>query len=119
MLSLMRTDPPERDYNLDELVIDSVLGLCPLAVTAGLGLVIAGVEFAAFVLPMLAFMPFAYLAIGTWQGKSLGNLWLKALCLSAVAILLANAFGNTRSVLAVAVLTIPFTALGVWLRRRR
>ena len=119
MLSLMRTGPPERDYNLDELVIDSVLGLCPLVVTAGLGLVIAGLELAAFVLPMLAFMPFAYLAMGTWRGKSLGNLWLKALCLSAVAILLASASGSTRSVLAVSVLTIPSTALGVWLRRRR
>lgn len=118
MLSLMRTEPPERDYNLDELVIDSLLGMCPLVVAAGFGLVIAGLEFAAFVLPMLVFMPFAYFEMGMWRGKSLGNLWLKALCLSGVAILLASALGNTQSVLAVALLTIPFTASGIWLRRR-
>jgi hypothetical protein len=68
MLSLMRTEPPERNYNLGELVTDSFLCICPLVFTAGLGLVFAGLEFAAFFLPMVALMPFAYLVMGVWRG---------------------------------------------------
>src|SRR5215469_13541524 len=118
MFSLMQTEPPEENYVMDELVVDSVLGLCPLAVTAGLGLLIAGITFAAFILPMLIFIPFAYLALGAWRGKSSGNLWLKTFCLSGAALLSADTLGNTRTLLIGAALTIPFTALGLWLRRR-
>lgn len=116
MPSLMGAGPAGRNYALDDFVFDLALGVCPLVVCAGLGLLIAGAEFAAFLLPTVVLLPIGYLTLGALLGKSPGNLWLKALCLCGVP--LAVSLGNIQTTLVAIGLTVPFTALGLWLRRR-
>ena len=115
MLSMTGTEPPGRNFAVDELVIDSALGLCPLVVIGAFGVVAA---WAYFILPMVVLAPIAYVVMGALRGKSHGILWLKALCLSGAAILFAGILGKKMDALIFAGLAIPFTALGVWLRRR-
>ena len=114
MLSLKNTKPAESNYALDELVIDSIIGIGSFVLIGGLAVLISG---SAFVFLMIAIAPLAYITIGAWRGKSLGNPWLKALCLSAAAILFADTLGNARAALVAAGLTIPLAAIGIWLRR--
>lgn len=125
MLSNLSAQPPKRQFPIDELIIDFVLGWC-LLVVLFFGL------FAGFALPprsssaigSLLFLygavctiAIVYFLLGNLRGKSEGNLWLKAHCLSA-GVLINAAFAGKLFIL-VAALTVLPAALGLWLRRRK
>jgi hypothetical protein len=117
MRPMLTTEPPARDFNVDELAGDCVLSVCPLMATATLGILISGIEYAAFFLPMIVLTPIACTWLGVCRGNGDANLWLKAVCLSLAPIFLVF-LDNARLVPVAAALTIPFAAVGMWLRRR-
>ena len=123
LFTMLLSQPPKRNVPADELIIDALLGCC-LFVGPFFG------AFALFALPAsdggpgrflfgyggLAAISLSYLVLGNLRGESEGNLWLKALCICGASS--SMGLNASRLSFVFALLTFPFTAIGIWLRRR-
>jgi hypothetical protein len=112
MFSAFSAQPSKRSIPFDQLLIDFVVGWCSPAVLLVGPMVVRDLTVLAFVIFLL---PAVHLTIGNWRGKSGGNLWLKALCICGAILFLA---GTGKLFFLAVGLSIPPTALGIWLRRR-
>jgi hypothetical protein len=113
VFSTLATQPPRRKFPIDELFIDFLLGWCSPAVLL-LGMIVFRDE--SFLAAGIFLVPLIHLTIGNLRGSSEGNLWLKAFCICGAILFLFGTGG--RLFFVAAGLSLPFTVIGLWLRRR-